>query len=124
MVSNSRIHPDDPSRLAFRRRPRLLPRRGPLRPGLIAFWLLAGVALPVASVAGVLSLIGPLGYAGALALVALVDAALLAAAASATGPARARTRAVGGLVLTVVITWGVLAVAFVTTVSSCHGCLS
>src|SRR4051812_49113003 len=113
MVSNSRIHPNRP---AFRRRLRLLPRRGPLRPGRIAFWLLAGVALPVASFAGVLSLIGPLGYAGALAAIALADAALLAAAATAAEPARARTRAVGGLVLTVVVTWGALAVAFVTAV--------
>src|SRR3954462_13293890 len=121
MVSNSRIHP---SRLALRRRPRLLPRRGPLRPGLIAFWLLAGVALPTASVVGVLVLIGPLGYAGALVVTAFADAALLAAAAPAVGPAGARVRAVVGLVLTAVVTWGALALAFVIAVSSCHGCLS
>jgi hypothetical protein len=120
MVSNSSTHP---GRTPLRPRPRLVPRRGPLRSGLIAYWLLAGVLVPAASVVAVLWLIGPLGYAGALVVTALAAAALLAAAASRAERTGARVRAVGGLVLSVVVTWGALALAFVVAVSSCHGCL-
>src|SRR3954451_4802325 len=106
------------------RRARSAPRRGPLRPLAMAYWLLAALLLPAASVAGVLWLIGPLGYAVALAVIAVADVALLGAAARAAGPGGAAVRVAGGIVLTVLVTWAALALGFVVLASSCHGCLS
>src|SRR3954447_11177480 len=100
------------------RQPRSAPRRGPLRPLAIAYWVLAALLLPAASVAGVLWLIGPLGYAVALPVIAVADVALLGAAARAAGPGGAGVRVAGGIVLTVLVTWAALALGFVVLASS------
>ena len=106
MVSNSQTRP---RRQLARARPdrRLLGVR--LRPA--AYWLLAGLVLPAAAVAGVGWLIGPLGELGAGAVVTGADA--LAVCGAAALVARELRLAGLGIVLSLGTTWALLALGYI-----------
>src|SRR4051794_18841199 len=83
----------------------------PLRFRLAAYWLLAGLVLPAAAVAGGVWLPGPLGELGATAVVPGADA--LAVCVTAALVARNPRLAGLGIALSLGITWALLALGYI-----------